>query len=58
MLKKGLLDFGVFKPMDRKNFNGIQFEQDVQQILVSCQSPLGDRNWLDYSDLAEEPLIL
>ena len=58
MLKKGLLDFGVFKPMDRKNFNVIQFEQDVQQILVSCQSPLGDRNWLDYSDLAEEPLIL
>lgn len=58
MLLSGLLDFGIFKPQDPQNFTGIQFEQDVHQILVPGRSPLGERDRLGYGDLVEEPVIL
>lgn len=58
MLRSGLLDFGVFKPLDEQVYQWTWFEEDYHDVVLPPDHVLKEKAALTYADLKNEPLLL
>ncbi len=58
MLATGALDFGIFTPEDKEQFEWIWFENDPHCLLMRENHPLAAEPEVHYSALDKQPLII
>lgn len=58
MLRNGLLDFGIFKPLDEQIYQWDWFEEDYHDVILPPDHPLKENAALTYDNLKNEPLLL